>query len=63
MEWMMTKATYDRSVGGTLSAMLNAIRLFVGLDTTTTPQIPYFPHQLNRPWEPKALPYKDEDKE
>ena len=67
MNWMLTKATYDQSVGGTLSAKLDAISLRVGLDPTITPQmLPQmspFPDQLSRPWEPEALAYGDEDEE
>ena len=58
---MLTKATYDRSVGETLSAKLDAINLRIGLDPNTTPQMPPYPSQFSQPWEPEALPYKDEE--
>ena len=60
---MMTKAAYDRSVGETLSAKLDAISLRFGLDPTTTSQMPPLPNQLSRPWEPEVLPYEDEDED
>ena len=59
--WMLTKVAYDRSVGVTLSVKLDAISLHVGLDPTTTPQMPPFPDQLSRPWKLEALPYKEDD--
>ena len=44
---MLTKATYDQSVGETLSAKLDTINLRVGLDPATKPQMPHFPDQLS----------------
>ena len=58
---MLIKADYDRSVGETLRAQLDAISRRVGLDPTTIPQMPPYLDQLSRPWEPEAPPYEDED--
>ena len=61
-KWMATKAAYDRSVGEALRAQLDTISLRVCVDSTAVPQMPPYPKQLSRPWEPKEPPY-DQDKE
>ena len=58
---MATKAAYDQSVGETLRSKLDAINLRVGVDPTTIPQMPPYPDQLSRPWEPEEPPYEDEE--
>ena len=50
---MATKAAYDQSVGETLCAHLD--------DPTTIPQVPPYPDQLSKPWEPEESPYDEED--
>ena len=58
---MATKVTYDRSVGETLRAQLDAISLRVGLDPTTIQQMSPYPNQLSQLWELEEPPYKDEE--
>ena len=58
---MTIKVAYDRSVRETLCAQLDAINLRLGLDPTTIPQMPPYPDQLSRPWEPEEPPYEDDE--
>ena len=58
---MGTKATYDKSVRAALRAQLDAISLRVGM--ATIPQMPPYPKQLSRPWEPEEPSYEEDDKE
>ena len=59
---MVAKVAYDRSIGEVFCPQLDAISLQVGVDPTTVPQMPPYPEQLTRPWEPEKPPY-DEDEE
>ena len=61
---MATKAAYDRSVGETLRAQLDAISLRFGVDPTTIPHMLPYPNQLSRPWDLEEPPYdKDEEED
>ena len=58
---MATKTAYDRSVGETLLAQLDAISLIVGVDSTTIPHMSPYPDQLSKPWEPEEPPYEEDE--
>ena len=60
---MATKAAYDRSVGKTLPAQLDANSLRVGVVPSAVPYMPPYLEQLRRPWEPDEPPYKEDDEE
>ena len=60
---MATKAAYDQSVRETLRAQLDAISLRVGMDPTTILQMPPYPDQLSRPWEPEELLFEEDEEE
>ena len=61
--WMLQKATYDRSVNETLSAKLDQTSLYVGLDPATTPPMLPFPDELTRAWTVEEPLYKEEEEE
>ena len=58
---MATKVAYDRSVEERLCAQLDVISLKVGMDPSTIPQMPPYPDQLSKPWEPDEPPYEEGD--
>ena len=60
---MAAKAAYDRSMGEALHAQLEAISLQVGVDPAIVPQMPPYPEQLTKPWEPEEPSYDDEEEE
>ena len=61
--WMVAKATYDRSMGEALCARLDALILRNGVDPTTMPEVPTYPNHQTKPCEPEELPYEEEDDE
>ena len=57
---MAAKAAYDHRMGETMCARIDALILRDGVDPTTMPEVPTYPENLTRPWEP---PYEEEDEE
>ena len=60
---MAAKAAYNRSMGEAICARLDAVVLNSGVDPASMPQVPIYPKNLTRPWEPEEPPYKDKDEE
>ena len=60
---MAAKAAYDHSMGEAMCAGLDALMLNNGVDPTSMPQVPTYPENLTRPWEPDEPPYEDEEEE
>ena len=60
---MAVKAAYDRNMGETMCAHLNALILWNGVDPAMMPEVPTYPENLTRPWEPDEPPYDEEDEE
>ena len=58
---MAATAAYDRSMGEAMCARLDALVLNSGVDPASMPQVPIYPENLTRPWEPEEPPYKDEE--
>ena len=52
--WLLHKATYDRSVSETLNAKLNQINLRCNVDPSTIPPMPEFLEELSQSWEPAS---------
>ena len=42
-----------------MCAQLNTIILRDGVDPVTMPEVPPYPNQLTRPWEPEEPPYEE----
>ena len=61
--WMAAKAAYDCSMGEAMCARLDAIILRNGVDPVTMPEVPTYPENLTRPWEPEEPPYENKEEE
>ena len=48
-------------MGEAMCARLDALVVNNGVDLTTMPQMPVYPENLTRPWEPKEPPYEDDE--
>ena len=46
-----------------MCACLDALILRNGVDPATIPEVPAYPENLTRPWEPKEPPYEEDDDE
>ena len=61
--WMAAKAAYDRLVGEAMCAWVDAIILRDGVDPILMPEVPTYPENLTRPWEPEEPPYDEEEED
>ena len=60
---MVAKAAYDCHMGEAMCARLDALILRNGVDPETMPEVPTYPDNLTRAWEPKEPPYEEEEEE
>ena len=60
---MVAKATYDRSMGELMCARLDALILNNDVNPTKLPEVPTYPENLTRLWEPEEPPYEEEEEE
>ena len=61
--WMAAKAAYDYSMGKAMCACLDALILRNGVDPAMMPEVPTYPENLGRPWEPEEEEDDEEDDE
>ena len=60
---MVAKVAYDRSMGEAMCVCLDALILRNGVNPATMPEVPTYPENLTRPWEPEETPYEEEEED
>ena len=60
---MAAKAAYDRRMGEAMCTRLDAFILRDYVYLATMPEVPTYPENLTRPWEPEEPPYEEEEEE